>query len=91
MSSKLFTNQLIFVKYKRNYYLSLILLKISLDLILIKVLMSNKYTKTPMGLFKIDKKVSESIQKYFGLTNYQMQWFVFIFGLICGMLLVLIF
>ncbi len=41
-----------------------------------------------MGFFNLDKKVSESIQKNLRLSNYQMQWFVFIFGFICGILVV---
>ena len=41
--------------------------------------------------FNLDKKVSESIQKKLGLSNYQMQWFVFLFGLVCGLLIALIF
>ena len=44
-----------------------------------------------MGFFNLDKKVSESIQKKLGLSNYQMQWFVFLFGLVCGLLIALIF
>ena len=44
-----------------------------------------------MGFLNLDKKVSESIQKNLGLSNYQMQWFVFVFGLVCGLLIAMIF
>ena len=44
-----------------------------------------------MGFFNLDKKVSESIQKKLGLINYKMQWFVFLLGVVCGLLIAIIF
>ena len=68
-------------------YIDIFLTSISLDKMKVYVLINNINLKK-MGFFNLDKKVSESIQKKLRLSNYQMQWFVFIFGFICGILVV---